>query len=270
MIFPTLSTSLLGFVTLAVAAPHLHSRFENEVAVREVGPVVERGMIWQPRQPYRRDNKGKNNNGASIVDIAIQETSITQINSGTRSNDIILVQQIQKESIIIDNSETFKDNVRKNTFKNKNKDKNTIIIVVTEIIDVRDSKNSNKRYKTKQLESNKDIQEQVIIVISDSQQLTVDGSKGGKDGPTAVASAFTADSTGSSQVFQQYDPNAAASFLGDGAQAILPSGAAAPQWSNAKNSADPADILILGKEAFVSFVGEESNNDVVITVAVSS
>jgi hypothetical protein len=121
------------------------------------------------------------------------------------------------------------------------------------------------------VESNKDIQEQVLIVISESNQYTV-SSDSQNSFPTATGSSSAA-STGSAQQFGTYDPNAAAVFAGDNSAAILPEGAAAPKWSNAKESADPAEILLEtpSQGVFVEFVGEDSsNNNVAIVVDVSS
>lgn len=269
MIFPTLPTSLLGFAALTIAAPHLHSRFENEAAVREA-EIVARGLQWTPRELYPR--KGNNDNNNVVTDITITEEVDTVVSSSSRNSDIELVQILQEEVIVVDNSKQFRDNVRKNTFKNKNENVNTVVIIVTEVIDSRDPSNKKTRYLTRQVESNKDIQEQVLIVISESNQYTVTSDDSKKLGPTATGSSSAA-STGSAQQFGTYDPNAAAVVSGDNSASLLPEGASAPKWSNAQDSADPAEILLEtpSDAVFVEFVDEDSSStDVAIVVDVSS
>lgn len=266
MLFPTLSTSLLGFATLAIAAPHLHSRFEKEIAVREEGSVVARGIQWTPRSLYPRKNSNK-----VVQDITITEFSESESNSNSRNSDVELVQILQKEIIVIDNSQEFRDNVRRNTFKNKNSNVNTVLIIVTEVIDERDSNNKNTRYLTRQIQSNSEVEEQVLIVISESNQFTV-GSNSKNSSPTGI-SENAASSTGSVQQFGTYDPSAPAVFGGDNSASILPQGASPPSWSNAKVSQDPAEILLENPSQglFVEFVNEESNsNDVAIVLNVSN
>jgi hypothetical protein len=106
---------------------------------------------------------------------------------------------------------------------------------------------------TRQIESNKDISEKVLIVISESNQYTVDSKK--KSSPTATGSSPAA-STGSTQKFGTYDPNAAAVFTGNNSAAILPEGASAPKWNNTQESQDPAEILqeTPSQGVFVEFV----------------
>jgi hypothetical protein len=65
-----------------------------------------------------------------VQDITITQLTDTVIKSSSESNsnkgnsqqttDIELVKEIQKRIIVVDNSRQLRDNVRKNTFKNKN------------------------------------------------------------------------------------------------------------------------------------------------------
>src|SRR4051812_46600357 len=141
-----------------------------------------------------------------------------------------------------------------------NGSQNTVIVVVTEVIDQRDSKNVNRRYLTRQLESNRNAQEQAIIVISESQTMTIGGdSRVEGIFPTATG-VSGAESTGSVQQFGTYDPSAPAAFVADNAQQLLPEGIAAPSWSNAQFSQDPAEITLENPSqgVFVSFSNEKN------------
>lgn len=141
MIFPSLSMSLLGFAAVASAgkssdndgkgpqlnqlAPHLHSRYERSVAKRELGPLAERGLGWVSRDTsglYSRQkgDRGRGNNVNVAADITITELSVDVVDQKKRGDDVVLVQLIQQRLLVIDNSEQFKDNVRRNTFRNKN------------------------------------------------------------------------------------------------------------------------------------------------------
>jgi len=267
MIFPTLSTSLLGFATLAIAAPHLHSRFESGVAVRSSSDPVEQGIFPRAR--------GNNNN--IVQDITITELSTTDFSlpSDQRSQDVELVKLVQEKIIVIDNSRQFRDNVRKNTFRNKNKNVNTVVIVVTEVIDQRDSNNFNTRYLTRQLQSNSNVEEQVIVVISESQVMTVGGSNSNKNSrPTRVGTASSSQSTGDVQQFATYNADAPAQIVqgSSNSQSILPSGVGAPSWSNAQFSEDPAVILEenASQDAFVTFAGEDQSQQAIVVTVVSS
>lgn len=132
--------------------------------------------------------------------------------------------------------------------------------------------NQNKRYITRQIESNSNKEEKAYVVISESNQFTV----GPEDlaviaGATGVAPAPPAP-TGDVQKFATFDPAANASFQGDNSRELLPSGAAPPKWNNAKESVDPAEILLRNppNDVFVAFENEDyQNQGDAIVVAIS-
>ncbi|KAH8602474.1 hypothetical protein B0O99DRAFT_606645 [Bisporella sp. PMI_857] len=261
MLFPTLSLSLLGFASLSVAAPHLHSRFENNaaVAVRQPGSLAERGITW------KRDDRGRGRGGDRNDDFdVIQDITVTQfqnivISDEERNRDVQLVQLIQERLIVVDNSREFRDNVRRNTFRNRrddnNNEVNTVIIVVTEIVDNRDGRNE-RRYVNRRLQSNENAQNQVFVVIreSESDPFTSD------EQPSRVQELLAQSSATPQQQFGFYDPNAQAKFDNDSlnVEELLPSGASAPRWSNAFETADPAIILDSNPDTavFVQFLDE--------------
>jgi len=156
---------------------------------------------------------------------------------------------------------------------------NTVVIVVTTVIDQRDSSNFNTRYVTRQLQSNSQIEEQVLIVISESQTMTVGGSNSNSNGrqskATRAGTASSSQSTGNVQQFAIYNPSSPAQVVqgNSSSQSLLPSGLSAPSWSNAQFSQDPAVILEenASQDAFVSFAGEDSSQEaIVVTVDDSS
>lgn len=138
------------------------------------------------------------------------------------------------------------------------------------MIDQRDLNNQNTRYLTRQIESNKDQAEKVFVVISESNQFTVGPQNIG--GATGVTEAV-ASPTGDAQQYAVFDPTAEAAFQSDNFQELLPSGVGAPQWSNAKESLDPAEILLESpqNDVFVSFVNEDYANQqdaILVTIQV--
>jgi hypothetical protein len=100
------SVALVGLAALVSAAPH---------------PDVfnsERGITWNPRALEERAKTGgkdKGNNDKIIVD-----TTFIKIDQTSRGKDQELTILIQEKTVIKDNSNKLKDNIRKNHYKNKN------------------------------------------------------------------------------------------------------------------------------------------------------
>lgn len=124
-----------------------------------------------------------------------------------------------------------------------------MVIVVTTIVDSRDSSNIRTRYMTHQVQSNEKISEQVMVVVSESQTMTIRaGSSGTRVQP------FSPTGTGSiSPNIGTYDPTAAPS-INNGSR-ILPAGVSAPSFDNTQVDQDPAIIVKENQAVFVSFVG---------------
>jgi hypothetical protein len=100
---------------------------------------------------------------------------------------------------------------------------------------------------THQVQSNEEIAEQQIIVVSDSQTMTV-----GSDVGTAVQQFASPTGTGSvSSDIATYDPNAAPSV--SNSTQILPSGASAPSFDGTQVDQDPAIIIEENQAVFVEF-----------------
>jgi hypothetical protein len=116
--------------------------------------------------------------------------------------------------------------------------------VVTQIIDERDSSNKNTRYMTHQVHSNEEIAEQQIVVVSDSDAMTVGATKVRRSLPTATGSIAPNVET--------FDPTAPASV--SNSSMILPAGVSAPTFDNTQVDQDPAIIIKENQAVFVQFV----------------
>ena len=113
------SFALVGLAALATAAP------------RADVPIGERGLTWSPRGVEARDigierngnfgnridrNRNRNNNDLVIVD-----TAFVQIDEITRTRERELTVLIREKTIIRDNSRQFRDNVRRNHYRSRNR-----------------------------------------------------------------------------------------------------------------------------------------------------
>ena len=123
-----------------------------------------------------------------------------------------------------------------------------MVIVVTQVIDQRDSSNVNTRYMTHQVQSNENIAEQQMVVVSEAAAMTI-----GSSNSTGVQQASpTATGTAASNILT-YDPSAPPSVSNN--TMILPSGVAAPKFDNTQVDQDPAIIIEKDQAVFVEFVG---------------
>jgi hypothetical protein len=133
--------------------------------------------------------------------------------------------------------------------------KNTVVIVVTQIIDQRDVSNINTRYMTRQIQSNEQIVEQQIVVVSEIVAMTI----GSNSIPTGTGSSSFAQSTGNiNPNVVTYDPTAPPST--NNLTMILPAGVSAPSFDNTQVNTDPAIIIEENQAVFVSFVQSSNTN----------
>jgi hypothetical protein len=119
-------------------------------------------------------------------------------------------------------------------------------VVVTEVVDNRNSGNSNNRYLVRQLQSNPSIQEQVFVQIVEQASMTISN-----DVPSSVFAAAQASGTGfASPNFGSYTPGGNISLQSQGLN-LLPQGVSVPNFANAQNFNDPALIIQPNVQAFV-------------------
>ena len=66
-----------------------------------------------------------------LQDITITQFSNTVIDDNQRGRDVQLVQLIQERIIVVDNSRQLRDNIRRNTFRNRRNNNNDNVNVVS-------------------------------------------------------------------------------------------------------------------------------------------
>jgi hypothetical protein len=123
-----------------------------------------------------------------------------------------------------------------------NSPQNTIIIVITEILDIRDSSNHNTRYMKHQLKADNKAQTDITIQVTEVEVITISNSDSKHKGTkTKTHNGLTASAASGAvaAAMQTVDPNAP--FTASNQTVIMPSGAAAPSGLNVDS--DPAAIV---------------------------
>jgi len=84
--------------------------------VREPAQAAARGLVWTPRSiSLDGKNNGKNNNNIVIANLVnVQLTQVQVIQE-------VQITQVVQNIIVIDGKKEARDNVRKNHYRNKNK-----------------------------------------------------------------------------------------------------------------------------------------------------
>jgi hypothetical protein len=147
-----------------------------------------------------------------------------------------------------------------------------VIIIVQEVRDNRRGDN-RQRYFTRQIESNRNRDEQVVVVIQEQTVIVINGDIGSSISGGSPTGGFAPQSTGSAQQLQQfqqgiYDPNAQ-SFGGFNANInLLPSDVQTPQFNYANQGSDPALVAFESQEIVVAFQdsNQRSRDDSIQTV----
>ncbi|KAF8851819.1 hypothetical protein BDZ45DRAFT_807966 [Acephala macrosclerotiorum] len=262
MFFNTLS--IFGLIATAAAAPQLHSRFQKEVEARgEAITHAARGINWPASPILPRANKFGNSqdrfngNYQANVQITQEQITILEINNSPAleqeilEQEIALSQAIQLQILAQQELQFAIDNIRINTFNNLNSNVNTVIVIVTQVVDNRNSGNNN-RYLVRQLQSNSAVQEQVFVQINEQATMTI-----ANDIPSSVFNAAQASGTGfAAPNLGSYTPGGNISLQPQGLN-LLPAGVSAPSFGNAQNFNDPALIIQPNVQAFVQ-VGQSN------------
>ncbi|KAG9239738.1 hypothetical protein BJ875DRAFT_1564 [Amylocarpus encephaloides] len=268
MLFSTLTVSAFGLAAVAIAAPsHLQSRYQ-EIASREPSKVVARGLTWQPKKrqssisdllnfnSFGGDNKFNNDFFAfqqeTIIIITEQENN--RLDSGRFQQEEQFSQLIQEQLFLLQVQSFMCDNIRRNHFNNRNRNVNTIIIIVQEVIDNRFG-NNNRRYFTRQIESNSRSREQIVVIIQETNIINIGGQSLFSGTPTG---SFGAQSTDSARIGGEsqrgtYVPNES-QFGGFNSNInLLPEGIDVPQFGFGRQDVDPAIIVQQSQQVFISF-----------------
>jgi len=103
MRFAQISNVLLGLAAFASALPNPN----------------ERRMVWTPRSLERKDESGSNHNKNTIT---IIDTTVVELTEVSRNSEIELTVLVQEKIKIEEQKKKAKDNVRKNHYRNKNRD----------------------------------------------------------------------------------------------------------------------------------------------------
>jgi len=248
MLFISLSATLLGLAIVASAAPH--PQVVPEVVERDTSSMAERGLVWVPRALQER----KNNQNS---DITITDTEITQLTEIQQGSETQLTVAVEKQVVIKQQTKSAKDNVRKNHFAAINTQVNTVVVVVTEVIDQRDSNNVNTRYMTHQVRANNlNAVEEIQIMVTEAQAITIGTQQVAQATGTNAQLQASAASANAVAAMATADPNAP--FAASNATMLMPFGASAPTMDNVSN--DPANIVEEDQETlFVQQITEVSN-----------
>lgn len=155
-----------------------------------------------------------------------------------------------------------------------------MIVIITEIIDNRNSRNSNKRYISRQIKNNNNNNKNnnnnnndvVFVVIVEEAQIIIGSNlpskTRGSGKATGVLNAAQSTGTGeSAPSIGTYTPGDALAIQ-DGIS-ILPSGVPSPQFSNGRQSSDPAIIILEEQTVFVQESGRSNSFDVTLLTEVS-
>ena len=196
-----------------------------------------------------------------------------------------LVQLVQETIVINDQTERNKDNIRKNHFANvyssvvsippgyhscrANICKNTIIIIVTDVIDERNVNDKSTRYLSRQIQSNVQSEEEVTIVIQESQQIIVGGSNSqsnhANNGPHGNSSAQLNATTQVNPNVATVDPNSMSAV--SNSTMLLPAGISMPTFGGMQVIQDPAIIIEANQKVFVEFVDQQQQQASVVDIS---
>jgi hypothetical protein len=142
---------------------------------------------------------------------------------------------------------------------------NTIILIVQQVSDNRGG-NQNNRYITRQIQSNFDVKEQIVIIIQDQNTVSV----GGSNTPSLTGSSSAAQSTGSANASSA---NASSANIGTYQSGLSQFGGytpnidllpaevnSLPSFNFGAQGVDPAIIIQENQAVFVEFVDQSKES----------
>jgi len=254
MLFNTVAATLLGLSTLAAAAPR---------PIDDASPAA-RGLVWEPKAMKNRLQKKSNSffdeeffNSESFS-IEIVDTTVVELNEDSRRSETDLTILVQAQIDISNgyNNELrdFRDNIRKNHYRNRNSNENTVIVVVTEVIDIREENSRNTRYVTRHCTADNGRNSVATVIVQEVVAITIDSgfSSSFFEGyaPTGTASAGSSLQTVSSN----------APYLNNNDSQLLPPQSPLPSFS--ERDSDPARIVEnVEVDVFVAVINSNSNSN---------
>ncbi|CAK7212351.1 hypothetical protein SBRCBS47491_001434 [Sporothrix bragantina] len=290
MYYATVLAALAGFGSLVAAAPAHKNAHKNR-------HVVERANNNNDNK-NGNNNNNNNNNGGSIVNISpaqllggntvIIEQTVVQPQITIIQENLDLVNQlalaaeqefsalVQSQLALVNEVETIKNNIRVNHFQARFSQVNTVIVCVTQLVDLRGGNNGrNSRYMINQLlADNGKAASTVVVMLTAANPVTINAAQPTLDLsgllganssalPTGVVASVvaaasasaaaaaasgvavsnsTSTNNGTLQV-AAFDPNNPFGQIGQ--TIILPYGSKAPSLPNgAQVVADPASIIL--------------------------
>ncbi|KAI2775732.1 hypothetical protein F4815DRAFT_450020 [Daldinia loculata] len=232
MYFGRACAALLGLSSLVASAPTDES---HALASR-------RGLKWKPRR------------SPLTIEQIVQETNIIIVEDNKAELDALqklaerqFAQLVQAEVALITQLENIKNNIRVNHFKARFSQVNIVIVTVSTLIDARAEKGSQKRYMVNQaVVDNGKPENQIMVMVSDAQTMTIGASK--TVGLTGVQAASAVTKPTAVPALVGADP--AAPYGKANQSLILPIGAKAPAIDLV--FVDPAAIILPNqKDLFV-------------------
>lgn len=217
MKFTAVSAALVGLLSLSSAVPHSQGKC---AAIRDLGHLPARGLTFLPK-------RAKNNN------VQVTDTTFEQITEVQRGNEVELVTLVKQKLSEQSQKINAKDNIRRNHFASKNKNANTILTVVTEVIDARANAQIT-RIMTHQIIVDNKSQENIEVQVQEIKQIKIVV-------PKATKASKTAAEASASATVQIPQVAQGAPFLASNATVMLPIGASKPVSNQIET--DPAAIL---------------------------
>ncbi|KAK6950170.1 hypothetical protein Daesc_008496 [Daldinia eschscholtzii] len=224
MYFGNACAALLGLSSLVASVPT-----DESYAL-----ASKRGLKWKSRR------------APLTIEQIVQETNIVIIEDNKEELDALqklaelqFAQLVQAEVALITQLEDVKNNIRINHFKARFSQVNTVIVTVSTLVDARADKGGQKRYMVNQVVAdNGKPENQIMVMVSDAQTMTIGASKTVGLGGVQAASAVTKPTAAPALVGA--DP--AAPYGKKNQSMILPIGAKAPAIDLV--FVDPAAIIL--------------------------
>ncbi|KFY31238.1 hypothetical protein V493_01293 [Pseudogymnoascus sp. VKM F-4281 (FW-2241)] len=265
MLFNTVAT-LLSLAALVSGAPrpesglsarnpgtHLHPRHVQSLDPRAV-IVVNNNNNGNDRDD--RDNRNNRNDRNRDDDNNIVITTVIQLSDRQRQQEaalILIVQdEVRRRSGRNYELRDQKDRIRQNHYRNRNQNANTVIVVVTEVVDNRNN-DRRSRYMSRRIRADNGQSSDVTVIVADSAITIVADSnrrrqEAGIAQPTAVVDTAAASASAAAlAAIQTVDPNAP--FLQTNRTVMAPAGQAFPSYAGVE--LDPARIVEEGAQGVV-------------------
>ncbi|KAL5354504.1 hypothetical protein ACLOAV_000593 [Pseudogymnoascus australis] len=252
-----LSLAALSGLSARTPGKHLHSRHVQSLDPRAVIVAVGGNGNNRDDRDGRdgRDGRDDRNNRNDVNNIIIS-TTVIQLSETQRQQEaaliVIIQDQVRRRSGRDYELREQKDRIRRNHYRNQNRNANTIIVIVTEVVDNRNDERRS-RYMSRQIRADNNQASDVTVIIADSAITLSSGDSqsngiAGTAQPTAVVDGGAAAASAAALAsIQTVDPNAP--FLQTNRTVLAPAGEAFPSYAAVE--LDPARIVEEGAEGVV-------------------